>query len=155
MKKLSLSIALMIAAGAAQAGQFCELDGTEVFTCTIKGGTHGVEVCNAIWADGTKAAYGFFKSNGTVEKEILQDMATITATPWNGMGNFISESVTFESGDGYAYEVWWGGERTEGAVAMGGINVFKDIELIADLPCDDGTVYSDLSALIEMIEAAQ
>ncbi|NKX30123.1 hypothetical protein HGE68_09620, partial [Rhodobacteraceae bacterium R_SAG6] len=75
MKQIYLSIGLMFGAGALQAGQFCELDGTEMFTCTLKGGTQGVEVCNAVWADGTKAAYGFFKSNGAVEKEILQDMA--------------------------------------------------------------------------------
>ena len=89
MKKLYLSIAMMFSAGALQAGQFCELDGTEMFTCTLKGGTRGVEVCNAVWANGTKAAYGFFKSNGTVEKEILQDMATITATPWSDLSSLI------------------------------------------------------------------
>ena len=123
MKHLYLSIALLSGAGGAQAGQFCELDGTEMFSCTLKGGTRGVEVCNAVWADGAKAAYGFFKSNGTVEKEILQDMATITATPWNGMGNFMSESVTFEGGGGYAYEVWWGRERAAGLAPRGGARV--------------------------------
>ncbi|WP_413219611.1 hypothetical protein [Tritonibacter mobilis] len=155
MKQIYLSIGLMFGAGALQAGQFCELDGTEMFTCTLKGGTQGVEVCNAVWADGTKAAYGFFKSNGAVEKEILQDMATISASPWNGMGNFMSESVTFDGGGGYAYEVWWGGERAADATEMGGINVMKDGALIADLPCDAGSVNSDLSSLIELIEAAQ
>ena len=90
-----------------------------------------------------------------MEKEILQDIATVTAMPWNGMGDFMSESVTFEGGGGYAYEVWWGSERAAGASEMGGINVLKDGALIADIPCDAGTVNSDLSSLIELIQAAQ
>jgi len=155
MKHLTLSIALLITAGAAQAGRFCELDGTEVFSCTFKDGTRGVEVCNAIWAEGSKVAYGFFKSDGTVEKEILQDMATLEAAPWNGLGAFMSESVTFDGGGGYSYEVWSGSERAADATPIGGINVLRDGALIADLSCDTGTVQSDLSGLIEIIEAAE
>ena len=71
------------------------------------------------------------------------------------MGNFVSDSVTFDGGGGYAYEVWWGSERAADATDMGGINVLKNGALIADIPCDAGSVNSDLSALIELIEAAQ
>lgn len=148
MKHFIMSIAAICAAGSVQAGQFCELDGTEMFSCTFKGGTRGVEVCNAIWADGEKAAYGYFKSSGAVEKDILQDMTTITVTPWNGMGTFVNESVTFDGGGGYAYEVWSGSERAENATVVGGINVMKDGAIIADLSCDEGSVISDLSTLI-------
>lgn len=155
MKPLLLSIVALCGATAAQAGQFCLLDGTEMFTCTLNGGKKGVEVCDAIWEDGDKAAYGFFKSNGNVEKQILQDKSTITGTPWNGMGNFVSDSVTFDGGGGYEYEVWSGAERSAGARMMGGINVMKDGELIADLSCDEGSVKSDLSTLIDLIDAAK
>ncbi|MEL0438878.1 hypothetical protein [Phycobacter sp. K97] len=155
MKHMFLSVTVVCLAGWAQAGQYCLLDGTEMFSCTLKGGSRGVEVCNAVWEDGTKAAYGYFKSTGEIEKEILQDMATITATPWNGMGDFISDSVTFDAGGGYAYEVWWGSERAADAKLTGGINVLRHGTLIADISCDDGTIRSDLSSLIEMIEAAR
>ena len=155
MKKLIFSTALVVIAGAAQAGNYCQLDGTEMFSCTLKNGTRGVTVCNAVWENGEKASYGFYKSNGVVEKEIVQDIATLTATPWNGMGNYISESVTFSAGDGYAYEVWWASERAAGAQLEGGINVLQDSSVIANLTCDDGTVTSDLSTLVEMVDAAQ
>ncbi|WP_332937728.1 hypothetical protein [Celeribacter halophilus] len=155
MKKTCLSAALILGAGMAQAGEYCLLDGTEVFSCTFNGGAKAVELCDAIWEDGDMASYGFFKSNGEVEKEILQEKVTMLATPWNGMGNYVSESVRFDADQSYSYEVWSGGERAEGAVLEGGINVIKNNDVIATLTCDTGSVTSDLGTLIDMIDLAQ
>ncbi|NIY79982.1 hypothetical protein HCZ23_10950 [Celeribacter sp. HF31] len=155
MKRLSLATALIFAAGMAQAAQYCLLDGTEVFSCTFNGGAKAVELCDAIWEDGDMVSYGFFKSNGEVEKEILQEKVTLSYTPWNGMGTYMSDSVTLSADGGYAYEVWAGGEQSAEAALEGGINVLQNDDVIATLSCDAGSVTSDLGALIEMIDLAQ
>lgn len=153
MKSLFLASTLMFATGAAHAGGFCPAASTEVFSCTFKGGAKAVSVC---LADGdTQAIYGFYKTGGGVEKEITRPVAELTATPWNGIGNFISESVTFEAGGGYAYEVWWGAERSNSSEVEGGILVLENGAQIAALNCDGGSVDSDLSTLVERIEIAQ
>lgn len=155
MKNLTLSTALIFIASMAQAGQYCLLDGTEMFSCTFNGGAKGVELCDAIWEDGDMASYGFFKSDGEVEKEIVSEKVVLAYTPWNGMGSYVSESVTFSADGGYAYEVWSGGEQAADAELDGGINVMQNNEVIATLSCDAGSVISDLGALIEMIDLAQ
>ncbi|UYV38962.1 hypothetical protein N4R57_08090 [Rhodobacteraceae bacterium D3-12] len=152
---LGLTLAgALSAATTAHAGAFCELDGTEMFSCTLKNGAKAVEVCDAIWLDGDMVSYGYFTPGGKVEKQIVTDKASVTATPWNGMGNYVSESVTFWTDDGYGYEVYWTGHRG-GEIDGGGINVNKDNKVIANLPCDDGSVRHDLTTLIEKIENAQ
>ncbi|WP_417278832.1 hypothetical protein [Celeribacter sp.] len=155
MKRISLATALFFAAGMAQAGQYCLLDGTEVFSCTFNNGAKAVELCDAIWEDGDMASYGFFKSNGEVEKEILQEKVTLSYAAWNGMGSYMTDSVTFNADGGYAYEVWAGVERDAEAEAEGGITVIQNNEVLATLTCDAGSVTSDLGALIEMIDLAQ
>ncbi|MDV4168160.1 hypothetical protein [Rhodovulum sp. FJ3] len=155
MKSLFLASTLMFATGAAHAGGFCPTASTEVFSCTFKGGAKAVSVCLADGNGDTQAIYGFYKTAGGVEKEITRPMAEMTATPWNGIGNFISESVTFEAGGGYAYEVWWGAERSNDSEVEGGILVLENGAQIAALNCDGGSVDSDLSTLVERIEIAQ
>lgn len=153
MKSLFLASTLMFATGAAHADGFCPTASTEVFSCTFKGGAKAVSVC---LADGdARAIYGFYKTAGGVEKEITRPVAEMTATPWNGIGNFISESVTFEAGGGYAYEVWWGAERSNDTEVEGGILVLENGAQIAALNCDGGSVDSTLSTLVERIEIAQ
>lgn len=155
MKTITLSAALVFVAGVAHAGQYCQLDGTEMFFCTFNGGSKAVELCDAIWEDGDMASYGFFKSNGEVEKEIVEEKVTLFYTPWNGMGSYVSETVTFHADGGYAYEVWSGGEQSADADLEGGINVMQNNDVIATLSCDPGSVTSDLGTLIEMIDLAQ
>ena len=60
--KIYLSAALTLCAGMAQAGEYCLLDGTEVFSCTFNGGAKAVELCDAVWEDGDMASYGFFSN---------------------------------------------------------------------------------------------
>ncbi|PIE10196.1 MAG: hypothetical protein CSA72_09340 [Rhodobacterales bacterium] len=149
MKK-TIVTALMLSPLAAEAGSYCELDDSVMFSCTFKGGAKTVEVCDAIWLDGDMAAYGFVGSDGTVEKEIITDKASIAFTPWNGMGAE-TEAVSFYGGEDYTYEVWW----AEGLhSADGGIIVAKGAEVIATLSCDPGSVRSNLFGLIAMIEDA-
>ncbi len=153
MKTLFLASTLMFATGAAHAGGFCPTGSTEGFSCTFKGGAKAVSGC---LEDGdTQAIYGFYKTAGGVEKEITRPVTEMTATPWNGMGSFISESVTFDAGGGYAYEVWWGAERSNSSEVEGGILVLENGAQIAALNCDGGSVDSDLSTLVERIELAQ
>lgn len=140
---------------AAHAGQYCAVDNSVMFACTFNGGQKAVEVCDTnFWADGDNASYAFFKSNGQIEKEIITDKASLIATPWNGMGNSIWETVTFFSGD-YGYEVWWSGERDAGSEVLGGITVTQNGDILAELNCDEGSVQQNLTSLIEAVEAAQ
>lgn len=155
MKSLFLASTLICATGAAHAGGFCPTNTTEVFSCTFKGGAKAVSVCLADGNGDAQAIYGFYKTVGGVEKEITRPVADMTATPWNGIGNFISESVTFEGGGGYAYEVWWGAERSNDSQVEGGILVLEKGAQIAALNCDGGSVDSGLSILVERIETAQ
>lgn len=156
MKSEYLSIALLLGAsiwhGTAHAGEYCLLDGTELFSCTFNDGAKAVELCDALWEDGDKLSYGFFKTGGAVEKEIVQEKTDMFYTPWNGTGSYVTESVTFDGGGGYAYEVWAGGEREPDAQLEGGINVLKDNSVIANLTCDAGSVTSDIDLMIELIE---
>ncbi|MBW6418658.1 hypothetical protein [Celeribacter sp. PS-C1] len=155
MTKFFFATALILVAGGAQAGQYCLLDGTEMFSCTFNGGAKAVEICDAIWEDGEMASYGFFKANGEVEKEILQEKVTLSYAAWNGMGTYMTDSVTFHADGGYDYEVWAGAERDAEADFEGGITVIQNNEVLATLTCDAGSVSSDLGALIEMIDLAQ
>ncbi|MBY6044278.1 hypothetical protein AB9K29_05375 [Phaeobacter italicus] len=153
--QLALAFPLIIVATSSNAGDFCERDRSTLFTCTFKGAQKSVEVCDATWLAGDMATYGFLGATGTVEKEIVTDKASLSYMPWNGIGNYISESVTFFTDDGYGYEVFWTAERGEGSTEDGGINVLKDGAIIASLQCDTGSVRQDLAALIDMIDTAQ
>ncbi|MEC3861896.1 hypothetical protein VK792_11430 [Mesobacterium sp. TK19101] len=155
MKFLSCIALCIFGANAASAGQFCEIDGSEMFACTFKGGAKAVELCDAFWLDGNMASYGFFNRNGVVEKGIVIDKAALIARPWSGMGRYISESITFPVAGGYAYEVFWSVDRNTNAEIEGGILVLKDGNEIATLTCDPGSVTQNMTALIDMIDIAQ
>lgn len=131
------------------AGEFCTLDGTERFACTLKGGQKYVEVCDAQWLDGFNASYGYMTPGQSPELEITQDMASMTYEPWNGMGNPPWASVTFTASDHlHRYRVWYHGDD-------GGITVLKGEEELVTLDCDPGTVVHDLDQLIDSIDTAQ
>jgi hypothetical protein len=156
MKFFPLTAAMFGAFGAAaQAGEYCTIDESVMFVCTFNGGKKAVEVCDTnYWADGDNAAYGFFKTGGGIEKEIITDKASLNVTPWNRVGSSIWETVTFYSGD-YGYEVWWSAERGDDAPLNGGITVTQNGAVLAELSCDEGSVQQQLGQLIEAVEAAQ
>ena len=156
MKRILIGAAMISAVmSSAQAGEYCTVDDSVMFSCTFNGGKKAVEVCDtSYWADGDDAAYAFFKSSGAIEKEIIADKASLIATPWNGMGGSIWESVTFFSDD-YGYEVWWSAEQAADAEITGGITVSQSGVTLAELTCDEGSVQQNMSALIEAIEIAQ
>ncbi|MEY8880862.1 hypothetical protein [Donghicola sp. XS_ASV15] len=156
MKQIFLALVFSAATTtAALAGQYCTLDESVMFACTFNDGKKAVEVCDTTyWAEGDNAAYAFFKTTGEVEKEIITDKASLIATPWNGVGNTIWETVTFYSDD-YGYEVWWSIDRNSDAVPVGGINVLQNGATLAELTCDAGSVQQNLGTLVEAVEAAQ
>lgn len=156
MKFFPFIAAAFSAIGAtAQAGEYCTIDESVMFACTFKGGEKAVEVCDTnYWADGDNAAYGFFKTGGGIEKEIITDKASLNVTPWSGVGSAIWEAVTFYSGE-YGYEVWWSIERAGDAPMDGGITVMQNGAVLAELSCDEGSVQQQLGVLIEAVEAAQ
>jgi len=146
----SLPLALLAATPLA-AGEYCVLDGTEVFACTFNGGEKAVEVCDAEWMGDFMASYGFFKVGGDVEKEIETDMASLTYTEWSGMGP-MSEAVAFHTDTGHSYEVWW---SFEDGAEYGGINVLEGGNVLATLDCDDGSVSQSMTTFIEKIVTSQ
>ncbi|EAP78886.1 hypothetical protein NAS141_03973 [Sulfitobacter sp. NAS-14.1] len=154
MRRAFLTALAVMTSSAATAGSYCELDGSEMFTCTFNGGAKAVEVCDAFWMDGDMASYGFFKSSGEVEKEIITDKASLLYNEGTGMGTMMSESVTFQTEDGYGYEVFWWAEQGD-VEASGGVNVHKDGSEIASLSCDPGSVQQNLGEFIMMIDNAQ
>ncbi|WP_425071244.1 hypothetical protein [Sagittula sp. S175] len=143
-----LALPLLALASPLMAGEFCTLDGTERFSCTLKNGTKAVEVCDALWLDVDTASYGFFTPGQEPEMEIAQEMTGMLYEPWGGVGTPWG-SVTFNAPDDvHSYTVWYQGND-------GGITVQKNGEDIAMLECDHGTLTHDLDALIERIETAQ
>lgn len=154
MKRTLFAACALMTATAASAGEFCELDGSEMFSCTFNNGAKAVEVCDAYWLDGDMASYGFFKRGGDIEKEIVTDKASLIYDEGTGMGGMMSESVTFQAGGGYAYEVFWWAEQGDDAL-NGGINVLQNGDEIASLSCDDGSVRHEFTELFGMIEDAR
>lgn len=154
MTRTFLALFALMGATAATAGEYCELDGSEMFSCTFSNGTKAVEVCDAYWMDGDMASYGFFKRGGAVEKEIITDKASLIYDEGTGMGSLMSESVTFQAEGGYAYEVYWWAEQGDDALS-GGINVLKNGDTIADLSCDSGSVRHEFTDFFGMIDNAQ
>lgn len=154
MRFLAITTLALMGTTAAYAGEYCDLDGSEMFRCTFNGGAKAVEICDAYWMDGDMASYGFFKRGGQIEKEIVTDKASLIYDEGTGMGNFLSESVTFQAGGGYAYEVYWAAERSDDQIG-GGILVKKNGEDIANLSCDAGSVQHEFTAFFEMIDTAQ
>ena len=154
MKRALLTALAMMTSSAAMAGSYCELDGSEMFSCTFNGGAKAVEVCDAFWMDGDMASYGFFQTSGELEKEIIVDKASLLYNEGTGMGTVMSESVTFQTEDGYGYEVYWWAERGDAEVG-GGLTVYQDGSEIADLSCDAGSVQQSLGEFIMMIDNAQ
>ncbi|QYX55334.1 hypothetical protein K1T73_09415 [Roseovarius sp. SCSIO 43702] len=138
----------------AHAGDYCVLDGTEMFACTFKNGAKRIEVCDAAWLAGDMVSYGFLDARGTVEKETVLDKASLPYIPWSGVGGSATGSVIFPSGD-HLYGVWMASERVPDGEVEGGINVARDGAEIARLTCDPGSVTGDLPALIDMIDTAQ
>ena len=151
---LSVAALFTLINTAAFASSYCTLDDTAMFSCTFQNGAKAVEVCDAIWLDGDQAAYGFFKRDGTIEKEIITDKASLIYDTGTGLGAQLSESVSFNTNDGYTYEVYWSAARDADDVS-GGINVLQNGDSIANLICDAGSVEHDLFTLIEMIDTAQ
>lgn len=126
-----------------------------MFSCTFQNGQKTVEVCDtSFWEDGDNASYGFFENGGALQKEIRSDKASLIGTPWNGIGKFESESVTFFSED-YGYEVWWGAARDPSSKLEGGIIVTQSSSTLAHLTCDAGSVRQNMSPLLDAIETAQ
>lgn len=147
MTRLAMLAALTLSTPAL-AGQYCQIDGTEAFSCTFNNGAKALELCNAIWEDDFRATYGYFIPGQEPELDLSNDMAEMQYTAWNGMGE-PSGSVTYHSADhAYGYEVWYAGDD-------GGINVLKGNETLATLTCDDGSLTHDLDSLIAKIETSQ
>lgn len=154
MKRILLATFALVGASAASAGEFCELDGSEMFRCTFNGGAKAVEVCDAYWLDGDMASYGFFKRGGEIEKEIITDKASLIYDEGTGMGGMMSESVTFQAGGGYAYEVFWWAQQGDAQIS-GGINVLQNGDEIASLSCDPGSVRHEFTEFFGLIDNAQ
>lgn len=145
---MRLILPLLLLASPAFAGDFCTLDDTERFTCTLKGGKKAVTVCDALWLDGDTATYAFYTPGSDPEMQIDQPMQSMMYEPWTGMGAEPWASVTFNAPDYiHAYKVWYQGEA-------GGITIQKNGEDIATLDCDPGSLTHDLDALIEHIDTS-
>lgn len=156
MKATLSPLLVLLSAASASAGEHCLLDGAEMFSCTVKDDKKAVAICDMVWEDGDKVSYAFFEPGQAPELAIERRKAQMAYRPWNGVGRWVSDAVTFMAADGvHAYEVWYAYDRNEGGEIDGGVNVLKNGEEIARLACDAGSVRHDLPTLIERIETAQ
>jgi len=110
-----------------------------VHACTFKDGATAVQVC--LNSDTVTYAYG---PNGDApDLSLVVSIKDAEYTPWPGIGNSISEGVTFRN-EAFSYEVFGGSpkldENDELGPMFGGIIISENDEIIARLSCDEGSV---------------
>lgn len=119
-------------------------DGSEVFSCTIKG--KPLQLCH--WKGALTYSFGPAEKP---ELTLSQPLQTVDFIPWPGIGSAIWETVAFPNA-GYIYEVWTSVERDPEATSglAGGVNVLQGEALVAQLTCDPGTPSQSLDVLYDL-----
>ena len=120
----------------------CAADQQTFMSCQIAGGAKVLDVC--FDADMAQYRYG---PAGKPELTLREPVATLTYTPWPGVGRAIWEEVTFANG-GHTYTVHGGFDRPMGDekpedmtnAHFGGVVVRKGDDILAELLCDPATV---------------
>lgn len=140
-----LLVGLAVAVGVPVQAQACD---TVLLSCTING-SRQVTVC---LSDAT-VTYAYGKPGKPPELTLTAALADGVYTPWNGIGRYISDSITFRNA-GYAYEVWQSVDRmTPDASPAYGVNVMQGDAVLKDLTCDSGAQAQPFDSLYAATEA--
>lgn len=120
-----------------------------VFACFLRDATQVLSITR----EAGQVTYRYGGIAG-VDLTISTDIALLDVTPWAGIGRYIHESVAFENG-GYSYQVHVSFDKlVENADVEGGVFVLRGDDVVADIPCDAGTVYGGVFAFSDMMAHA-
>ncbi|MCR8546789.1 hypothetical protein M4578_03035 [Salipiger sp. P9] len=152
MKHFAIALSALILLPATSEAA-CFGAGEPLFHCTVDHGRKAVDVC----LQGGVAIYRFGPPTGAAEMLLAPVVTETEMTPWNGIGRYLWEEVTFYNGR-YAYLVSYSLDRTAPngqAAPEGGIIVAEGDSELADLQCDAGSVTeANFYPLFEAKEAA-
>lgn len=137
-----LTRALLLCLCATAASAECGADQQTFMSCQIAGSAKLLEVC----FDAELASYSYGRP-GKPELTLQEPVATLTYTPWPGVGSAIWEEVMFVNG-GHTYTVHGGFDRPMGDEKpedminphFGGVVVRKGDDILVELSCDPATV---------------
>ena len=119
-----------------------------LLSCTINGNRQ-VTVC----LSGADVTYAYGKPGQPPELTLTAAPADGVYTPWNGIGRYVYDSITFPNA-GYAYEVWQSVDKmTPDAGLEYGVNVMQGDALLKNLTCDAGAQAQPFDSLYAATEA--
>lgn len=138
---MRLAIVLICFTNAASAA--CLPDEQTFMSCKIEESGKSLRVC----FDDTTTYYRFGYPDQVPDLALADPIGTVNYMPWSGVGRSIAEGVSFEN-EGYTYDTFAGFERMFGDEeyediphrSFGGVNVWRQDALIAQLTCDRQTV---------------
>lgn len=104
---------------------------TVLFACTANKG----KIINVL-ASGNHYQYSY-GGTGKPELVIKAPKNKVIYTPWNGMGSFMSDSLTFKNGQ-YSYEVFAGVDKNSHKQSAG-VHVYRNGEYVNSVNCTNKT----------------
>jgi hypothetical protein len=151
MRDMILSVMALGAMPVSAGAEGCFGAGTPLFHCTLEAGAKRVDAC----LQGDVATYRFRPAAGVPDLLLAQPVGEVEMWPWPGVGRWLSEAAGFAN-DGFAYRVSHAVDRlSENPEVTGAVQVLRGDAVLAELPCDPGSVtVADLYPLYEAKEAA-
>lgn len=133
MLKIGLMAGLMLLSASAFA-QSCPSNNS-IFSCSTTNGKV-VQVCD----EGKTLSYAFGRAGQTPELSFSVPREKASTFQWEGMGRYISYSVTLPNGATH-YTTYFSVDRsTEDLNPDAGINVETNAQLLAQVKCKPGTL---------------
>lgn len=118
----------------------CDGGSKTVFSCVTKKGKQ-IEVCDK----GKTLSYSFGKPGKKPEIVVSVPRGHASTTQWNGMGRYISYSVTIPNGD-TEYSVFHGFDKIDDKIEAG-VNVSIKGKHAATVYCSDKNLVHDLEGI--------
>jgi hypothetical protein len=145
MRSVALLIAVLSAA-ASPASAACQND-AQVFSCQI--GQKTLQVCH--WKGALIYQFG---PEDRWELSITEPLETADFKPWNGIGRYIWETLTFRN-KGVSYEIWTSVERGPDATTglEGAVTIREGDAELARLTCNPGTASTSLDSINDLKSA--
>ncbi len=121
----------------------------EVLLACSTGASRQVTVC----LSGDSVTYSYGKRGKAAELDLTVPLSDSPYTPWNGIGRYMSDSITFHNA-GYAYEVWQSVDKMSPDKSPAyGVNVLQDEDVLKTLACNPGAQAQPFDRLYEATEA--
>ncbi|MGV6810343.1 MAG: hypothetical protein ACWA5U_10770 [bacterium] len=113
-----------------------------LFSCTTTNNKH-IEVCDA----NKTIQYTFGKVGKKPELSVAAVRDEVTTWQWQGVGRYMSYSVTVPNGD-YKYRVFWGVDRlSPDSAEEAGVDVEKNGKLLATVKCKSDAITQNLEGV--------